>query len=226
MNLVILAAGYGTRINENSEIPKGLIKIKDKSIIETNIENINDVINISKLILITNKKYFNLYDDFLNIFDIKYEILINNSIERGNGYSFFLAKQGVNTDEFILIMSDHVFSKSFIRSAILGRGLAVDSDPIYVDYDDATKVLTDSKGRIKKIGKKLKNYNFIDTGFFILNKNIFSYSDEIELLHDKFGVSDIIRKAKINIIDVTKNTWVDIDTKKDLKVAKELFTIS
>jgi len=226
MNLVILAAGYGTRINENSEIPKGLIKIKDKSIIETNIENINDVINISKLIMITNKKFFNLYDDFLTIFDIKYEILINNSIERGNGYSFFLAKQGVNTDEFILIMSDHVFSKSFIRSAILGRGLAVDSDPIYVDYDDATKVLTDSKGRIKKIGKNLKNYNFIDTGFFILNKNIFSYSDEIERLHDKFGVSDIIRKVKISVIDVTNNIWVDVDTKKDLKVAKELFTIS
>ena len=225
MNLVILAAGYGTRLNGKSNIPKGLMIIKNISIMERNIKYITDFLNITKLIIVTNEKFVDSYKELLSKFIIEKKIIVNDFVERGNGYSFFLAKKGVNSDEFILIMSDHIYSRSFISLAILGRGLAVDSDPIYIDYEDATKVLVDSNGYIENIGKNLKYYNYIDTGFFILNKNIFYYSDKIEKEIKKFGVSDIIREAKINVIDVTKNVWIDIDTKNDLSIATKLFSV-
>ena len=122
--------------------------------------------------------------------------------------------------KFALIMSDHLFSKSFTRIASLGEGLAIDADPIYYDFDDATKVLVDSEGYVKDIGKNLSEFNYIDTGFFIFKKSIFNVIEEIVDERVKFGVSDIIKKARSKTVDVTGNFWMDIDTENDLLFAR------
>jgi choline kinase len=218
MDVVILAAGYGTRLNNN--LPKGLIKINDESIVESNIKRIHDVTKINKIIVVTNRIFENSYKLFLEKLEIKHETIINESVERGNGYSLFLAEKGISTNKFIMIMSDHLFSKAFIRRAISGSGLAVDKAPIYYDLEDATKVLVDSKGYVKSIGKNLTKFNYIDTGFFILDKSIFEVIKGITNRQKKVGVSDIIRESRCKTVDVTGNFWIDIDTQLDLEVAR------
>lgn len=222
MDVVILAAGYGTRLNTNNNFPKGLIKIKDESIVERNIKNINNVSEINKIIVVTNRIFKNAYNSLLKKLEIKYEIIINEYVERGNGYSLFLAEKRISTNTFIMIMSDHLFSKAFIIRAISGSGLAVDKAPIYYDLEDATKVLVDSKGYIKSIGKNLTKFNYIDTGFFILDKSIFEVIKVITNRQQKLGVSNIIRESRCKTVDVTGNFWIDIDTQLDLEVARTL----
>jgi len=220
MDVVILAAGYGTRLNSNNNFPKGLIKIKNESIVERNIKNINDIIKINKIIVVTNRTYQNSYRSFFKKMDIKYEIILNECVERGNGYSMFLAEKGISTCKFIMIMSDHLFSRGFIRKAISGSGLAIDKAPIYYDFEDATKVFVNSKGYIESIGKNITKYNYIDTGLFILDKSIFKVIKTMINIQKNFGVSDIIRESKCITVDITGNFWIDIDTQRDLKVAR------
>ena len=220
MDVVILAAGYGTRLNSNNNFPKGFIKIGDISIVERNIINIYNVSEINKIIVVTNKIFKNAYNSFLKKLEKKHITIINEYIERGNGYSLFLAEKRISTNKFIMIMSDHLFSKAFIRRAISGNGLAVDKAPIYYDLEDATKVLVDSKGYVKSIGKNLTKFNYIDTGFFILDKSIFEVAKVIANRQKKLGVSDIIRESKCKTVDITGNFWIDIDTQIDLEVAR------
>lgn len=160
------------------------------------------------------------YDAHLKKLNFNYEIILNERVERGNGHSFYISHEGVSTMKFALIMSDHLFSKSFTRIASLGEGLAIDADPIYYDFDDATKVLVDSEGYVKDIGKNLSEFNFIDTGFFIFKKSIFNVIEEIVDERVKFGVSDIIKKARSKTVDVTGTFWMDIDTENDLLFAR------
>ena len=93
MDVVILAAGYGTRLNTNNNFPKGFIKIGDISIVEKNIINIYNVSEINKIIVVTNKIFKNAYNSFLKKLEIKHIIIINEYVERGNGYSLFLAEK-------------------------------------------------------------------------------------------------------------------------------------
>lgn len=223
MDVLILAAGLGTRLG-SLNIPKGLIKINNKSIVHNNIENIMTCIKIKNIIIVTSHLYKDIYHTEIRDLNINYKIIINDNIERGNGYSLFLAKKDISTCNFIMMMSDHLFSLSFIKKAIVGKGLAVDSDPAYIDINDATKVFVDLHGSIQKIGKEINNYNFIDTGFFILNKSIFKHTDYVEKINKKFGISDIVREANIQAIDITNNLWIDIDTKEDLFIAHKLFS--
>ena len=221
MNLVIMAAGLGTRLVPINTIPKGLIPIGNKTIIEGNIEIILDATDIEKIVIVTNKKFRNMYADFLKGFKQQYEIVVNEYVERGNGYSLFAAREAMSTDQFILIMSDHYFSRPFVQKAIVGEGLAVDRDPIYIDIDDATKVLTDSKGHVRDIGKKIRKYNCFDTGFFIMGKSIFKHASAVEKKRKQFGLSKIIKETKPKTVDVTRELWVDIDNLRDLEYARE-----
>jgi len=215
-----LAAGYGTRLNDLNDCPKGLMKIDNRTIIERNLENINSVKEINKIIIVTNKMFKEQYDAHLKNTNFNYEIILNECVKRGNGYSFYLSHEGISTKKFALIMSDHLFSKSFTRKASLGDGLAVDADPIYYDYDDATKVLVDSEGYVKDIGKNLLKFNYIDTGFFILKNSIFTVIEEIVNKQENIGVSDIIKNARISTVDVTGCFWIDVDAQNDLKFAR------
>lgn len=207
-------------MNDLNDCPKGLTKINNRTIIERNLENINSVKEINKIIIVTNKMFKEQYDAHLKKLNFNYEIILNERVERGNGHSFYISHEGVSTMKFALIMSDHLFSKSFTRIASLGEGLAIDADPIYYDFDDATKVLVDSEGYVKDIGKNLSEFNYIDTGFFIFKKSIFNVIKEIVDERVKFGVSDIIKKARSKTVDVTGNFWMDIDTENDLLFAR------
>ncbi len=227
--LCILAAGYGTRLG-GTTIPKGLIKLKDKEIIRHNVENILSFLNIKRVNIVTNQRCREHYDKFFRSFakdvDIEFNILLNAHPERGNGFSFSLLSKAVKSEHFLLIMSDHIFSQDFMEEAIGNNdsiGLRVDSDPIYVDYDDATKVCVDEKGRIVKIGKTINPFDYIDTGFFVLPRSIFNITEEMKTLREEFSLSDIIHKARIPVVEVSGKLWIDVDTPTDYRMARRLF---
>ncbi len=90
---------------------------------------------------------------------------------------------------------------------------------MYVDLDEATKVKCEN-GRAIDIGKNLKDFDFVDTGFFILSKEIFNFAEEIVKEKDVVELKDIVKRAKIPVTEVSSYFWMDIDTKEDVKKAK------
>ena len=62
---MVLAAGYGTRLNDLNDCPKGLTKINNRTIIERNLENINSVKEINKILIVTNEMFKEQYDAHL-----------------------------------------------------------------------------------------------------------------------------------------------------------------
>ena len=104
--------------------------------------------------------------------------------------------------------------------------LAIDKNLSKIfDLQEAMKVYEED-GKILDIGKDLKNYNAVDTGFFLCNQELFkSLEKSIQLGFDKLSdaVKLLAENGKLSTIDISGNFWLDIDTEKDLEFARKYF---
>jgi len=213
---VILAAGYGTRMGEK---PKGLIKVAGRELIYRTIRNLIKL-GITEFIIVTNEKYREFYERFVKENKINAKIIVNQNPERGNGFSLHVAKDYVS-GRFVLVMSDHVYEEKFYELAINGEGLIADRNPKYVDVEEATKVKIEGM-RVVEIGKKLKEWNAVDTGFFILDDSIFEITTRLVQEKEVVELRDVVKEAKLKVTFVDGLFWMDVDTPEELKKAKKL----
>ena len=158
MDALILAAGFGTRLYPlTHNIPKALIKLGNKPIIEHTLEKISNIPEIETIHILSNNKFYNHFTEWLNKLEhpIKEKIKILN-----NNVNHELESKGVLGDlKHVLNLTDHE------ELLVLG------SDNLY--YLDLGKVI--EKGRkkqgsvnaLKKMDKELiKIY-----GSALLDKN-------------------------------------------------------
>ena len=120
------------------------------------------------------------------------------------------------------MMSDHVYSEAFLEKAIRGNGLIADRRPRWVEVEEATKVKV-RDGRVERIGKGLKKWDAVDTGFFILDEGIFETTEELE--HDRNGdypLSEVVERAKLPVAFVDGLGWTDVDTPGEVKRARRM----
>ncbi|HIP25329.1 MAG TPA: CDP-alcohol phosphatidyltransferase [Archaeoglobus profundus] len=215
MKAVILAAGLGTRLR--ARVPKPLVKVAGREVLYRNLKILSEL-GVKEFIIVVGKNG-ELIERFLREHNFNYKIVKNNHPEKGNGYSLYLAKDYVD-GKFILIMGDHVYERAFIEKAIKGEGLIGDKIAKFVDINEATKVLC-RNGRVEDIGKKLKRFDYIDTGFFILTPEIFKHAEEIIKEKGEAQLSEIIKRAKVKVTEVSGYFWMDIDTPEELKKANK-----
>ncbi|WP_457754376.1 bifunctional L-myo-inositol-1-phosphate cytidylyltransferase/CDP-L-myo-inositol myo-inositolphosphotransferase [Thermococcus sp.] len=217
---VILAAGLGTRLGKlTEETPKGLLKVAGREIIYRTMKGLQEL-GVREFIIITNPKYEDKFREFAEKNGFKAQIVINEHPEKGNGYSLYLAKDHVD-GRFVLVMSDHIYDKAFLERAIKGEGLIVDKAPKYTSIEEATKIKI-KNNRVEDIGKQLKDFDAIDTGFFVLTPEIFEVADEILLEKGKAELSEIVKRARLKVTFVSGVFWMDIDTPEDIKKARKL----
>ncbi len=92
----------------------------------------------------------------------------------------------------------------------------------FVDVEDATKVKVVG-GKIKDIGKSLKNYNAYDTGIFLCSTTIFGAIEKSIKKGDTSltgGIKEIARQGKARTMNIDGEFWIDIDNEKMLKKAE------
>ena len=248
MNAIILAAGEGTRLRpETISIPKGMVKLFDKSLLEMQIDifkkcSINDISIVTGYLA-----------DKITFPSINYFKNENFSSTAGNE-SIFCAKEKLQ-DCTIITYSDLVFEKAIMDQIIdfkgdIGIAVELDWKPHYDgrtlhEMSEADNVLFDKEGNILEIRKNIQKPDS-EIGEFVgivklsrKGSNMFleKYS-ELEVSHQgKFHNAPSLKRSIIpdmlqELIDSGINVepiyvsgkWCEIDTPQDLQKARKLFS--
>ena len=233
MKGLIIAAGEGSRLSHRGD-SKPLVPLLELPLIERVILNAKGE-GITDFYIVTGyngEKLRNHLDQFARNRDLKITHFINNQWEKENGLSVLAAKKEIN-ENFILLMSDHIFDKSILEDLMQEKVadgeiiLAVDYNlkNKTVDVDDVTKVLVDDKNRIVNIGKNIKEYNAYDTGIFLCSPAIFEALEESSDNGDtslSAGIKILAKQKKSRVFDIKGKYWIDVDDENAFKKAENI----
>lgn len=248
MNVIILAAGKGSRLRPlTNNIPKGMIKFLDQTLVERQVEIYHNC-SINDITIVTGYK-----SEMFNVSDVNY--IKNENFEITNmNESLFCARDKLN-DSTLVSYSDIVFEQKIIEQMIEfdgSIGLAVNLD-WKKNYNrrtlhplaEAENVLIEN-GKILQIRKNISQCEpdqqigeFM--GIMKLSKNGAKILlDQFLFLHanhkGSFHNSSSLQEAYItdmlqNLIDsgieikpiFVNGDWFEIDTPEDLQLAENLF---
>lgn len=225
---LILAAGEGRRLRPLiNDRPKPLLRVAGKPLLRRVLEGLRTGGIREAWVVVGYKgkvipREIGYYYKGLTIHYIE-----NPDYREGNLTSLLAAEKIFSSEPFILCMSDHLFDSGIIerlRSSEL-RGAAL----LAVDREDSgltqkTKVL-EIRGKMIDIGKGIKNWNCIDTGFFLCSPEIFKYAHRAK---EAGGgeLSDAIRLAakdgKVEVLDVSGLFWINVNTPKTVKRVRQI----
>ena len=233
MKCLIIAAGEGSRL-ANRGGSKPLVPLLGIPLIERVILTAKGA-GLSDFYVVTGyngEKLRNYLDTFNQGKDLKISHLINNQWKEQNGLSVLKAK-GQIEENFILLMSDHIFDESILTELLQEKitdgeiMLAVDYnlENKIVDVDDVTKVLVDGKDRVVNIGKDIKEYNAYDTGIFLCSTALFEALEEGSSRGEtslSAGIKILAKKKKARVFDIKESYWIDVDDENALKKAENI----
>jgi CDP-L-myo-inositol myo-inositolphosphotransferase len=227
---LIIAAGRGVRL-KNLTRNKPLLPLLGLSLIERTILTAKQA-GIDEFYIVVGyrgeevKK--RLGDG--NRYGVKITYIENKEWRRGNGVSVLKAKEWLN-ENFILLMSDHVFESITLKDLMeskIGEDecvLVVDFVPQeYIDEKEATKVKIEND-RIIDVGKKIRNYDGFDCGMFLLSPVFFEALEESIERGDETisgGVKILAEREKMRFLDIGGKPWIDIDTEDSCKKAEKM----
>mgnify|MGYP002525372883 FL=1 len=184
MKCLIIAAGKGHRLRSKGD-SKPLVPLLGIPLIERVVRCAHEA-GADEFFVVTGyqgesvRSFLGMLADRL---DIRITSIINEDWEKENGISVLKARNFLK-EPFLLLMADHLFDPSIVRNlfeqplAKGGMALGVDTNmtnPL-VDLEDVTRVRTEG-GKIRDIGKNLKDYNGFDTGLFVCDPAIFDALD-------------------------------------------------
>ena len=79
MKSLILAAGYGTRLYPYTKnYPKSLLKVNNRPIIEYLLDKLEGLNDLSKILIVTNDRFYKHFDDWRQKLKIKNRVKIVN----------------------------------------------------------------------------------------------------------------------------------------------------
>ena len=130
MKVVILAAGYGTRLYPlTKKKPKALLSVKNKPVLEYILEKLHLNI-IDGVFIISNKKFFSQFQEQLKKYDSclkkRIKLLHNNSTSPKNrlgaisDINFVIQKEKLK-DDLLIIAGDNLFSFSLKKFLIFSQ---------------------------------------------------------------------------------------------------------
>ena len=227
---VILMAGTGSRLRGSAEtIAKPLIPISGRPLISYAIDSFDNA-GVENIYAVVGPNGDELAAAVAPMLPnrMKFHPVPNPNWQKQNGVSL-LTVAGEVRAPFFLAMGDHLFQPSILEALLACSdparlNLAIDRKIASIfDLDDAMKVRTEG-GRIVAIGKKLDDYNAIDTGIFICPETIFGYLRRV-LKNDDCALADGVRlmaeEGNGLAIDIGDAWWQDVDTPEMLARAEE-----
>lgn len=246
---VILSAGMGTRLMPlTKDIPKPLLVINEKTILERMIENcMNAGINDFILVVGYNRqKVYGTASELEERLDISIKIIDNEEYDVTNtSVSTYLASSYIekeSPDDFILINGDNV-----VDSRIITRIASTDKTSLVVDNfkklnEESFKVMlqnlkvnddeTIANGTISEIGKDIDISSsfgeFIGISKVIkkdiarFNELLIEFIDDNKQNYYDFVYKPLSNEIAIDYVLTNGLKWTEIDDHADWKLANQL----
>jgi dTDP-glucose pyrophosphorylase len=224
VSVVIMAGGKGTRMEPFTKVlPKPLVPIHDKPIIEHIIERFTEV-NCSDFHLTVNykgkilKAYFEELQPEYNV------SFVDETVPLGTAGSLQYLKNKFDKPFFItncdiIIKTDYNSIYEFHQKGEFDITL-VASDKEYIIPYGTCKLNED--GHLSKINEKPK-YNFlINTGLYVVNPNILNLIPKNKFYHITHLIEDAKSKGKkVGVFPIDDSSWIDVGQWNDYKKAIE-----
>ena len=208
--VVIFCGGKGTRIRElNNIMPKPLIKLKGKSILNHIIE-IYKKQGLKSFLILTGYKAKYFYDHkFPNNIDIK---IFFTGVNSGTAQRLFKVKKLIKNDDFFLTYGDTIgnFSINKVKK-IINKNFLVSMCTYSFLLNKGTVNIRNEK--IFSFYEKNFLYN-INAGFYFVKKEFFKYLSKKDVSFESDTLPRIARK-KMLIRSQKLDKWMPIDNKKD-----------
>ena len=233
-DVVILAAGNGTRMTWHSDRPKPLVPVHGNALLRRVLQSAMAA-GFERAHVVVGYQASKIKEeigDYCESVDINW-VYNPRFLDLANGATLLCAEPSVDAP-FLLLMADHLFAPgvldAFVRQECpVGGGLlAIDRKVSAVfDLDDATKVTCESD-RITGIGKSLVEFQAIDTGAFLLSKAVFPALRQAAAEEDHSlagGIARLAATGQMRTWDIGNACWIDVDTPEALAFAEHLFEV-
>jgi len=247
MKAIILSAGYGSRLgNLTKELPKSLVDVNGKSIIQRQIETFRNN-GIKEIIVIVG-----LHKEKFQLNDVEY--VIDKNFHEHEQLSSLMAASKHFQNDIVISFGDVIVDNKIMKQIVESTyeiGIAVDLkwEKNYVNRDqhpksEAENVLFDKEGKILEIRKNIQKPDSKIGEFLGLMKlsrkgsKVFldKYS-ELEISHqgkfhnapslEKAYLTDMLQELIVSGIRISpiyvSGKWCEIDTPQDLKIAQKIF---
>ncbi|BFN05013.1 phosphocholine cytidylyltransferase family protein [Clostridium tetani] len=221
---VILAAGLGSRLNSVTEdnIPKGMLEIEGKSLVERSINNLFEN-GIERIIIVTghlNNYYDALCEKYENIKTIKN----SNYANTGSMASLAVAKDLIKED-FLLLESDLIYEKRAIKElqyidkkdCVLLSGKTNSGDEVYIEVRDNSiyKVSKDKHGLNSIYGELV---GIVKVSMDLFEKMMIEYSKNTNpQYHYEYAIEDSAKSYDVGYEKIKDLIWAEIDDPNHLK---------
>ncbi len=223
---VILAGGKGLKMRPFTyEMPKAMIPINNRPVLEYIIENLrrHDIRELLISVGYLGKKIKQYFGDGSK-FGVKIKYIDQGKLETGTGAPIYQAKKFVGNEAFVLYYSDVLASIDFTDMI----------DFHMANSNIATMALTSTKepsnwGVVRLQGNKVYSFlekpnkrkdlsNLINAGIYIFEPKIFEYLNEGTKKLEKDVLISLVKKNKLNGY-VFAGHWFDIGSPKFYKEA-------
>lgn len=239
MDALILAAGYGSRLNPLFP-SKPLATIHGVTLIEIAIRQLATA-GASRVCVATGYNASEVEIELARISArAELEILSRRVSDwsKPNGFSVIAGSEPLS-DTFLLVMGDHILSSRILcelarsheddRDVTLGIDRRINS-PL-IDPDDATWVKRHENGFIERIGKQMKNRCAVDCGAFLATSALPEAIAEAIAEGASGSLSDgmqvIADRGRAATHDIGDAWWIDVDDPKahalaELQIAEHI----
>jgi glucose-1-phosphate thymidylyltransferase len=245
MNILILAAGYATRLYPLTEKqPKPLLKVAGKPMIEWVIDNLAPIPNINRLIIVTNHKFAATFEAWASEYGKKQPQIALSIVNDGStsdadklgaigDIHHVLHHEKILDEDLLVVAGDNLFSEP-----VAGFAEAAKAYPATVALYDVgdleaikkyNNITTDAAGKITHFEEKPSNPTSTLTGIALY----YYRADMLPLIDtyiaegnnpDQPGrlIQWLYPKMEVGTWNVP-GTWFDIGSKETLIEANEVF---
>ncbi len=238
MKALILAGGRGSRLSEfTKDKNKSMISLFEKPIIEYNLEHAVEA-EATEIIILIGYKGEEIKKQFGNEYKgipIKYAV---QKEQRGLVHAIECARKEIGDSDFFLMLADEIMPKARIKEMIrkfrkeeLFAICGIVHEEEKASIGKTYSAMTNEKGRAFRLIEKPKvAINRIKgTGHCVLKNEILEYIERtpINANRGEKELVDLIQVAiddgkKVYIYEINKEGYVNINTKEDYELGKEL----
>ncbi len=231
MKCLIIAAGNGSRLQQKGD-SKPLVPILGVPLIERVIRSAVEG-GADEFYVVTGHQgqpVRAFLEGLAKRLAVRITPLINDDWEKGNGLSVLKGRE-VLAEPFLLLMADHLFDASLVRTLIghsllqgeVALGVDDNTHNSMVDMHDVTRVRV-ADGKIHDIGKGLTNFNGFDSGIFLCSSAIFGALEQSEERDGEATLSGAMRilaeDGRARAIPIS-GFWIDVDDPAAFKRAEK-----